>query len=145
MRFPSWLYQLLPGDQGSQQLEAIWREAAIAANLTTVGGTVYAVPSDKCLVLTNLVYRSDVPAGATLSRIRMIADPPAGPTRYDIAENETNLVGANARSDLWQGEVVIPGGWKVRVEGNFSVADPGNTVTCELFGYQIPRGTFVFG
>lgn len=144
MRFPEWLYRLLPGDQGSQQLGVIWRDGAAAGVLTTVGTTVYTVPSDKCLVLTNLTGEFVPGAGETSSRRRFMADPPSGTVRYNILDDHVNI-GASAVSDNWQGEVIIPGGWKVRVEGEFAPGAASNAVNCELHGYLIPRGTFVFG
>lgn len=147
MRFPEWLYRLLPGDAGSQQLGVIWREAETSQVATTVGTTIYAVPSDKCLVLTNSTMRfRPLDAGTTTNRRRLLADPPSGTTRYNIFDEEAGGAAGVVLSNNWQGEVVIPGGWKVRVEADFGAAGVlGNEVGAELHGYLIPRGTFVFG
>lgn len=143
MRFPTWLYKLLPGDEGTQQLGVIWRESSNTDAALDVSSTPFVVPTDKCLVLTNLTGNF-LPAGNTVERRRFIADPPSGTTRYNILDEEANGGATQVMSLNWQGEVVIPGGWKVRAECRFnSVA--GGTVNCEMHGYLIPRGTFIFG
>lgn len=144
MRFPEWLYKLLSGDEGSQQLGIIWREASSSQAAVTVGQTVYQVPPDKCLVLTNMSGQFTPGAGQTCDRRRFMADPPEGTVRYTFMEFETNG-GAGVAIDMnWQGEVVIPGGWKVRNEAVFSAGAVANGINAELHGYLIPRGTFVF-
>lgn len=143
MRFPEWLYRLLPGDHGSQQLGVVWREATDTVAATTVGLGVYTVPNDKCLVLTNASMRFVAGATQTTVRRRLLADPPSGTTRYNIYDNEANITAEAA--DNWQGEVVIPGGWRVRVEAEYTAAANPNLCSAEIHGYLIPRGTFVFG
>lgn len=145
MRFPEWLYKLLPGDAGSQQLGVVWRENTITAALVTVGGTVYTVPSDKCLVLTNATLHFTPGAAQTSNRRRLMADPPDGTTRYNIWDAQGATAVATATAHDWVGEVVIPPGWKVRVEGEFSAGAAANISNAEIHGYLIPRGTFVFG
>lgn len=144
MRFPEWLYKLLPGDRGSQQLGVLWREAASTQNAATVGITVYTVPADKCLVLTNMTTTGEA-TGVTLQRMRMMADPPEGNVRYNFFDRWTAFGAGTYGSNVWTGEVIIPGGWKIRAENNYSAAAATNTVTGEIHGYLIPRGTFVFG
>lgn len=145
MKFPEWLYKLLPGDAGTQQLGLIWREATTTSDTANpVSAVIYSVPADKCLVLTNVSMRSDNPT-PTITRRRIMADPPAGTVRYNIFDNETNVAANTPTTDNWVGEVVIPGGWRVKVETQFGSAQVGNNVSGEMFGYLIPRGTFVFG
>lgn len=145
MRFPEWLYRLLPGDQGSQQLGVIWRETSVTGAGAALGGTVYTVPNDKCLVLTNATLRTVTAAGEVSARRRILADPPAGSTRYDILDNELNGAANSSNTENWQGEVVVPGGWRVRVEGQMAPGVAVNEIGGEIHGYLIPRGTFVFG
>lgn len=145
MKFPEWLYALLPGDEGTQKLSLIWREQSATGVAAVLGTTVYTVPSDKCLVLTNASLRFINLNLATLQRRRLMADPPDGTTRYTIYENELNIAAGSIQSDNWQGEVVVPGSWKIRVEGEFGTPDAGDSVAAEIFGYLIPRGTFIFG
>lgn len=145
MRFPEWLYKLLSGDQGTQQLGVIWREATSSLASITVSADPYVVPNDKCLVLTNACLRLQAGAAQTVARRRLLADPPAGATRYNIVDNEVDSGAGGAVTDTWQGEVVIPGGWKVRVEGTFSAGAAANEVNAEIHGYLIPRGSFIFG
>lgn len=144
MRFPEWLYRLLPGDAGSQQLGVIWRENASTANLAAVGITVYTVPNDKCLVLTNMTSEGQA-TGVTLQRMRMMADPPDGTVRYNFFDRWTGFAAGTYGANVWTGEIVIPGGWRVRAENTYSAAAATNTCTAELHGFLIPRGTFVFG
>lgn len=145
MRFPEWLWQLLPGDTGTQQLGVIWREGSSTQNAAAVGVTVYTVPTDKCLVLTNAAVQLTPSAGVTVNRRRIMADPPEGTVRFNIHDEETQGAASAIVSQNWQGEVVVPGGWKVRVEGNFDAAGANNNVSGEIHGYLIPRGTFIFG
>lgn len=145
MHFPEWLYRLLPGDQGTQKLGLIWREASGSSAATVVSCDPYTVPSDKCLVLTNVT--GSFLAGAAQKTVlrRVMADPPAGTVRYNIHEDHVDSAVNTAVSLNWVGEVVIPGGWKVRIEGQYDAGAAANTVSGEIFGYLIPRGTFVFG
>lgn len=145
MKFPEWLYKLLPGDQGSQQLGVIWRENSSTQAALTVSADVYVVPNDKCLVLTNAVVRAAPGAGQFSLRRRVMADPPAGTVRYDILDAEVNGGAGTQMSDNWSGEVVVPGGWKVKVEGQYDALGNPNNIGCEIHGYLIPRGSFVFG
>jgi hypothetical protein len=146
MRFPEWLYRLLPGDAGSQQLGVVWREASAGNAVdTTLGVSIYTVPNDKCLVLTNMTSRIRPGAAQTRTRTRFMADPPAGNTRYDFLTDTQALAGGVWSSPNWQGEVIVPGGWRVRVETDFSSAVAQNNIEAEIHGYLIPRGTFVFG
>jgi hypothetical protein len=143
VRFPEWLYRLLPGDAGTQQLGVIWREGQTTQAASTVSNVVYIVPTDKCLVLTNFAARWEVGAAQNINRRRVMADPPAGTTRYNILDSELD---ANTHvCENWQGEVVIPGGWSIRAEGNFSAGANANVVGIEIHGFLIPRGTFIFG
>lgn len=142
MRFPEWLYRLLPGDQGSQQLGIVWRENSSSQANATVSATVYTVPSDKCLVLTNVSMSSDAGAAQLVARQRCMADPPDGSVRYNIFNNR---VAVQSGTFNWQGEVVVPGGWRVKAETNFDAGAAVNVSEAEIHGYLIPRGTFVFG
>lgn len=144
MKFPEWLYSLLPGDQGSLKLELVWREKSASSIAADVGVTVYEVPKDKCLVLSNATMRfSPGDAAGVVNRRRLIADPPAGTTRFDILDDETNGAAGQTVSNNWQGEVVLPPGWKVRVEAFFTgTLHANDTAAAEIFGYLIPRGTF---
>lgn len=144
MRFPEWLYALLPNDEGSQKLGVVWRESTSSQAAATVSVDVYTVPADKCLVLTNLTGQFIPGAAQNVQRRRFMADPPAGTVRYNILDDEADGSVNSLLTNNWQGEVVIPGGWKVKVEGLFSGA-VANSVNGELHGYLIPRGTFIFG
>lgn len=145
MRFPEWLWQLLPGDSGTQQLGVIWRQGVSSQTAATVGLTIYTVPPDKCLILTNAALRFTSGAAQIVARRRLMADPPDGTTRYDILDDEVNSTVASAVTNVWTGEVVIPGGWKVRVEGDYDAGVNANSASAEIHGYLIPRGTFIFG
>lgn len=74
-----------------------------------------------------------------------MADPPEGTVRYNIIDAEADSAAAAPVTENWQGEVIVPGGWKVRIEGSFDAAVASNTTAAEIFGYLIPRGTFIFG
>lgn len=146
MRFPEWLYKLLPGDEGSQQLGVRWREATLSAALVTVDVTAYSVPNDKVLVLTNAAGFFNPGAGQLLSRLQLLAFPegPAGTVRYSIVDRPGGVADANVHFD-WQGEVVIPPGWGVVARGVFDSGVAANSVNVEIHGYVVPRGTFNFG
>lgn len=143
MRFPEWLYRLLPGDAGSQLLGVVWREGA-ATGASPVSVDVYVVPNDKCLVLTNLAVFINPDPAVAVTRGRVMADPPDGNTRYNILELGGPFAADANVPGNWSGEVVIPGGWKVKCEGLFT-GGAANSVNCELHGYLVPRGTFIFG
>lgn len=145
MRFPEWLYKLLAGDAGSQQLGVIWREQSTSAASTSVGTTVYTVPADKCLVLTNMAGSFEPNAAQKCVRTRFMADPPEGTVRYNFFDEWPSLVAGAFAGKTWTGEVIIPGGWKVRVEGTYDAGAAQNIARAEIHGYLIPRGTFVFG
>lgn len=143
MRFPEWLYQLLAGDAGAQLLQVIWREVTSTAAATTVSGDAFEVPKDRCLILTNATMQVAPVATVTVNRRRIMADPPSGAVRYNIFDEETQGAVSAVVSSNWQGEVVIPGGWKVRFEASLDNA-LGGTVNGEIHGYLVPRGTFIF-
>lgn len=145
MRFPEWLYKLLPGDAGTQQLGVIWREASSTQNSNDFSVDGFVVPNDKCLVLTNASVACVADAAIQSSRRRLMADPPLGTVRYNIIEDESDSPVNGRAVTNWQGEVVIPAGWKIKAQGGFTGAGAGNNITLELHGYLIPRGTFVFG
>lgn len=147
MRFPDWLYQLLPGDAGTQLVSVVWRDASFSDSALVVGGTVYEVPADKALVLTNMTGYFDAHGASNVERTRFIADPPAGTTRYNIFDYNISEGGGAAGAEVgktWSGEVVIPPKWKVRVEGEYTSAAAANVTSGEIHGYLVPRGTFIF-
>lgn len=144
MRFPSWLYKLAAQDEGSQQLEACWREGTSGIGSATVGLAIYEVPGDKCLILTNVACTFTPGAGQNVLRRRVMADPPAGNVRFNILDEEADGAADVSMSSNWQGEVVIPPRWKVRVEGQYNLGAVANTTNGEIFGYLIPRGSFNF-
>jgi len=144
MRFPEWLYRLLQGDEGSQLLSVVWREVASTATVAALNATVYQVPGDKCLILTNAACRFIPGNTQTVNRRRLMADPPSGTTRYNILDEEVDGAASITLDANWQGEVIIPPGWRVLIEGTFNSAVNANTVEAEIHGYLVPRGTIVF-
>lgn len=145
MKFPEWLYSLLPGDAGTQLISIIWREASSAVANASVSVTMFVVPKDKVLVLTNVTGLFDPGAAQGCFERRVMADPPEGTTRYNILHSITGGTADVVTDANWQGEVIIPGGWKVKVEGTFTAAIAANLVEGEMHGYLVPRGTFIFG
>lgn len=143
MKFPEWLYRLLPGDSGSQLLQLLWREATNSSAAATVSCDAFIVPNDKALILTNASMRSNPGVGQSSFRRRLMADPPLGTTRFTIFEDETNIAVNTPVANNWDGEVVIPSGWKVKYECTFDSAVNPNVVELEVFGYLVPRGTMV--
>lgn len=145
MKFPTFLYRLLPGDGGQQQLQLVFRDSVNSAAAGTVTTQPYTVPGDKVLVLTNACARATAGAAQNANRIRLFVDPQNGTKRYELAALGSGSVGPPAYAVLnWTGEVVVPPGADVEAEAVFSAGVAANEINLEIFGYLVPRGTFIY-
>lgn len=142
MRFPTFLYRLLPGDEGKIHIAPAWHQCSDTGIKTTHTAVGFIVPGDTAFILTNASMRWANGAGETTQRRRLMADPPSGSERYTIFENEASS--AQDAADNWQGEVIIPPLWKVIFEATSTPGAASSSIQLEYFGYLIPRGTFAF-
>lgn len=146
MRFPEWLYKLLPGDAGTQLLglRQISVSQSIAGASTTKSIQTPAVPQDKVLVVTNMCARVEPNGAQSVNRIRLILESPLGSTRYDVAAQMPNAALGVPQHVNWSGEIAVPGGWQLKLE-IISSGLAADTLDLDVLGYQIPRGSFIFG
>lgn len=138
MFFPESLYQLTQRDLQVSWLSPV--HVFESVSLPAAGVSVLPVnpvPLGQLLIVTNLVNTANRGGAATISEQRILltrpgfagplitaARPPA-PTRNFLA---------------WTGQLLVPAGWSVQFDADFSVAAAGNEVQGSVSGMLIPIG-----
>lgn len=143
MRFPEFLYRLLDGDAGIQQLQSIWRRQSLFANQTDFTLAMYTVPQDRCLVLMNAQSSFEPPGASQILDQRITLKEVSSSVEYDVVRDVENYAAGVHKSLNWNGEVIVPPGWLVRARAIGS-ALANHTYTATVAGVLIPRGTITF-
>lgn len=129
-----------PKDVSTQQLEIVWRQPTMTSDGFGLfpDTVVYTVPGDRVLLLTHLaaVY---YPPGGTNARVDFWHCSGTSSITSDAIPMLDLGGGGVARYLPWNGELWIPPGRTVWMNGSYGAAAAG-TFLGALHGILIPRG-----
>lgn len=145
MRFPEKLYQLTQSDLAGT-LVIPYFNRVVTANGAAVGffsTDTLAGIGDKFLVLTSLNGELNSGAAQTVVRGALRVNSPATDAtqiRVTVAGEFTVAAPTNFYVN-WSGELWLPPGWQVTLQGEFNAFVAANTATLSVTGLLVPRGS----
>lgn len=132
-----------PKDIASPTMEIMSRAGSVIDNAASITVPVTGVPSDRILVLSNIVIQATPGALESVRDLQIFATTQAG-LNFVLAWRELVAVVDQKQTLNWAGEVWVQGrgieNTVVGCFGEFSGAHAGNSVSFGLQGIVIPRG-----
>lgn len=142
MLAPGFLYNFeSPVHEGSRPLTIqLVPSRSTSSAATAVTHTLFTVPADFVLLLTNATMRATPGAGQAVTGAGVQVVLATSGAVVDITRSNGGAADAQIRVN-WAGEVWCPPGSVVRGQANFDAAVAANIVAAAMHGVLIPRGT----
>jgi hypothetical protein len=140
--FPDKLYQLLRADvAGSLLLPHFDKNIGVSGTTNATAATI--VPSDKFLLLQNAGARAQPGAAQVCYTTQILIATPLGDgtTRSFSLTGQAIAAGTTDMYTQWAGSVIVPPNWRIFATSAFTFVAANNTLTLDVAGVLIPRGS----
>lgn len=139
---PELLYRLTTRDTGQPWARVVFPRAANTAALAVMN-TAVRNELDRVLVVTNLWGSGTPGAAQTLTLLTFQVVDGSATFSRNVSTERFTLAAATAGFLNWQGELMLPPGWFLRLDAVFSAGAAANALQLDAAGCAIPQGTIL--